>query len=157
MSQVINWIRNYDSNVVYYYEAIYGSFEHELNMRFYTRSEYEARYHERIHDERGFDLLDYWNSGDCEINERQWMPSISHTTPMWSEVAQNSDPTAPNYVVLPEQAAKIIKNRYEEILSGEIKALQFTCASDQYFAFNTGIVETQQDLGEIRRLNDDHK
>lgn len=147
MSQVINWIRNNDPNVVYYYEATYGSFEQELQMRFYTRSEYEARYQEHINNEKGFDLLEYWNYGDCKLSERKWMPSISHATPMWSEAAQNFDPVAPNYVVLTEQAALMIKNRYEEILSGELKAIQFTCAADEYFAFDTGIVETQQELG----------
>jgi len=140
MGEIINWLRKADP-VVFYYESIYSSFEQELQTKFYTQKSFKKRDVDH--------LLDYWNSGDCVITELKWLPDISSSNPLWLEVAQNFDPDASNYLPLSEQALTLIKNRHQEILSGEIKAFSLTSSDKQYYAFSTGIVEENLRRGNI--------
>ena len=138
MSEIINWVRSGDSLPETYFLSTYGSMDQEQNVKFYFRE----RYQELLKDSYWVSyLVDYWNTGDCQLIELKWLPEISTSQPMWAEVAQNTSPNEQNYVSTAKLIESLIVKAYQDILSGNILQFSFITAEEQYFAHTTGVVK----------------
>ena len=135
MSEIINWVRRGNYSDKPYFVVTYDSDNHEQNIKFYSREEYENF----ISTGQWSYLIDYWNTGDCQITDLFWQPSVSTTHPMWSEVAENINPDSQLYV-LADTLKRVIDIRFEGILAEDILQFSFTMAGDFWFAFTTGVV-----------------
>lgn len=138
MSQVINWIKDTGQTSETFFSSVYGSRDQEQTVTFYDRDTYQQRVEEGWWVSY---MIDLWNTGDCSLSELKWLPEVTTSNPLWVGVAQNDSPDSHNYFPLGEQIEVVLKNRFREILSGEILQFSFISSSEQYFAHTTGVVK----------------
>jgi len=121
-----------------FFASVYGSFDQEQTVTFYARDTYQQMVEEGYW--RSY-MIDLWNTGDCKLSELKWLPEVSTSNPLWTTLAQNDSPDSSNYFPLGEQIDVVLKNRFRDILSGEILQFSFISSSEQYFAHTTGVVK----------------
>ncbi len=138
MSQVINWIKDTRQVSETFFVSEYGSMDQEQKVEFYARDTYQQKVEEGYWD--GY-LIDMWNTGDCSLSELKWLPEFSTSNPLWTTVAQNHSPSGANYFSYGSSMVGVLKNRFKDILSGEILQFTFISSAEQYFAHTTGVVK----------------